>query len=234
MPNEACGLIVDVDGKQTPLICANSAAYPTTNFRIHPRIIETAERAGKVVACYHSHPYRPAKPSSDDMASSEACKLPFVILGWPTDTWAIYEPCGWRPPLVGRKFCHGILDCYALVRDYYHEVLQIELPDFHRDDLWWESGRQELFLDNFEKAGFVQVHDLQKHDGILMQLPRFKVVCHAAVYLGDSHMLHHFPGRLSGKTVYTADAGYWARSTRMIVRHRQMMRPKTVSCLPEA
>jgi len=222
MPNEACGLIVKLPEGEAAIRCQNTAAYPDKNFRIHPRDFEAAERCGEVIACYHSHPYRPARATDEDKTSSEACKLPFVILGWPTDTWGFYSPCGWRAQLLGRPFCHGVLDCYTLVRDYYHERLGIELPDFYRDDLWWEKG-EELFLDNFEKAGFVEVKDLQPHDGLLMQLPRHKVVCHAAIYIGDSHMMHHIPGRLSGVTVYTADAGYWARSTRKIVRHREMI-----------
>jgi cell wall-associated NlpC family hydrolase len=223
MPFEACGLVVNLFGSQTAIRCKNSSAFPKSNFRIHPREYEAAERCGEIVACYHSHVYRPAKASQEDMTSSESSKLPFIIVGWPTEVWNLYMPCGWRAPLIGRPFCHGVLDCYTLVRDYYHERLQIELPDFYREELWWEDG-QEMFLDNFEEAGFIEVDDLQPHDGLLMQLPRHKVVCHAAVYIGDSHMMHHVPGRLSGVTVYTADAGYWARATRKIVRHREMIR----------
>jgi cell wall-associated NlpC family hydrolase len=221
MPNEACGLVVDA-GDRVAVRCPNSSAFPASHFRIHPRDREAAERLGQVVACYHSHVYRPAKVSDEDKTSSEACRLPFVVVGWPTDVWALYTPCGWRAQLEGRPFCHGVLDCYSLVRDYYRERLGIEVPDFYRDDLWWERG-EELILDNMEAAGFAEVADLRPHDVLLMQLPSQKVVCHAAVYLGDGHMLHHVPGRLSGVTVYTANAGYWARSTRKIARHRSLI-----------
>jgi cell wall-associated NlpC family hydrolase len=229
MPNEACGLILEVDGDQVPVRCKNSSSFPQKNFRIHPRDFDAAKRQGKILACYHSHVYQTARPTLPDMTASESTQLPFIILGWPTDVWGFYAPCGWRARLEGRPFCHGVLDCYTLVRDYYHERLQIELPDFYRDDLWWQRG-EELFLDNFEKAGFVEVGDLQPHDGLLMQLPRHKVVSHAAVYVGDSHMMHHIPERLSGTTVYTANAGYWARSTRKIVRHREMIRRRSEVC----
>ncbi len=224
MPEEACGLIVNRGGEQIAVRCLNSAGFPRKSFRVHPRAFEAAEKQGKVIAVYHSHPWRPAAATDEDKTSSEACKLPFIILSWPTDIWDFYAPCGWRAQLIGRPFCHGVLDCYTLCRDYYAEVLKIELPDFYRDDLWWNKGDEELFLNNFEKAGFVEVNDLLPDDGILMQLPRHNVVCHAAIYLGDGHMLHHIPDRLSCRTVYTADAGYWARATRKIVRHREMIR----------
>ena len=50
-------------------------------------------------------------------------------------------------------FFHRVLDCYTLVRDYYHRERGIELLDFEREDDWWHKG-QDLYMQGFERAGF--------------------------------------------------------------------------------
>ncbi|EOA1244308.1 phage tail protein, partial [Escherichia coli] len=52
------------------------------------------------------------------------------------------------PHLTGRRFEHGVTDCYTLFRDAYH-LAGIEMPDFTREDDWWRNG-QNLYLDNLE------------------------------------------------------------------------------------
>ncbi|STJ81961.1 tail component [Escherichia coli] len=59
------------------------------------------------------------------------------------------------PHLTGRRFEHGVTDCYTLFRDAYH-LAGIEMPDFHREDDWWRNG-QNLYLDNLEATGLYQV-----------------------------------------------------------------------------
>ena len=59
------------------------------------------------------------------------------------------------PHLTGRRFEHGVTDCYTLFRDAYH-LAGIEMPDFHREDDWWRHG-QNLYLDNLEATGLYQV-----------------------------------------------------------------------------
>ncbi len=59
------------------------------------------------------------------------------------------------PHLTGRRFEHGVTDCYTLFRDAYH-LAGIEMPDFHRGDDWWRHG-QNLYLDNLEATGLYQV-----------------------------------------------------------------------------
>jgi proteasome lid subunit RPN8/RPN11 len=224
-PNEACGLIVrEGTHKQRVIRCENRSSFPKKSFRIAPEEFERAEDiGGEVLACYHSHVNEPPTPSMADKTVSEATRLPFVIIGWPTDSWDFYAPNGWRAQLIGRPFVHGILDCYTLCQDYFREKLGLELPEFYRDDLWWETG-QDLYMQNFENAGFRRVDDLKVHDVILMQIPPSPVVCHSAVYLGDGHILQHLTGRLSGVTTYATTVGYYARATRAIVRHKSLLK----------
>lgn len=123
-----------------------------------------------------------------------------------------------------------MLDCYSIVRDWYARARGIELPDFEREDGWWE-GDQELYLDHFAEAGFRPLTDaeqLQPGDVILMQV-QSKRTNHAGIYLGaeplperpDLHpladaMLHHLYGRPSERAVY---GGYWRDVTRLVLRH---------------
>ncbi|TXQ04734.1 hypothetical protein FV292_27090, partial [Escherichia coli] len=44
------------------------------------------------------------------------------------------------PHLTGRRFEHGVTDCYTLFRDAYH-LAGTEMPDFHREDDWWRNGQ---------------------------------------------------------------------------------------------
>ncbi|KDV41706.1 hypothetical protein BU56_37950 [Escherichia coli O145:H25 str. 07-3858] len=44
------------------------------------------------------------------------------------------------PHLTGRRFEHGVTDCYTLFRDAYH-LAGIDMPDFEREDDWWRNVR---------------------------------------------------------------------------------------------
>ena len=119
---------------------------------------------------------------------------------------------------MGREFVHGVVDCYSLCRDWYGRERGLKLQDYDRRDQWWEHG-QNLYLENFEKEGFhkIPVEQLQSGDALLMQLVS-PVPNHAAIYLGDSQILHHVQGRLSSRDVYTL-GGYYGMSTACALRH---------------
>lgn len=214
-PKEACGALVTAAGRDRYVPCRNVADCPEETFALEPADYLRASETGEILAVCHSHPDGPATPSQADRSACEASGLPWYILSWPAAELYRIEPVGYEAPLIGRPFVHGVHDCYSLVRDYYRRELAIELPDFPRAELWWEKG-YNLYAENFKKAGFCTVEDLQKHDVILMQV-QASVTNHAAVHLGDSIILHHLYGRLSGRTVY---GGYWAKHTTHILRHR--------------
>jgi cell wall-associated NlpC family hydrolase len=69
------------------------------------------------------------------------------------------------PLLLGRKFEHGIMDCYTLFRDAYH-LCGIDLPDFGRTNGWWLRGRISIW--QHAANGFYQVsmQDAQPGDVI--------------------------------------------------------------------
>lgn len=230
-PAECCGLIVDVAGRLSYWPCANAApaAAQPDRFVIAPADWAAAEDAGKVLAVVHSHPDACANPSMADRLGCERSGLTWLIVGWPSAVVVALQPEGWQAPLVGRDFVFGVLDCYTLIQDYYRRVLSLTLPDFDREDGFWETkcladgsvqkGR-ELYLEGFAEAGFVEVAGQpQLHDVILMQVAS-DVVNHGAVYIGDGLILHHLYGRLSCRDPY---GGYWLRHSVKLLRHQSLV-----------
>lgn len=222
-PKECCGLIVDTQGVQTYRECTNTIpesddekSGPKYNFAIAPEAYADAEDAGEITHIVHSHPDASNRPSKEDVARCNESGLPWLIMAWPTGDWRIVEPCD--PELIGRDFVLGVYDCYGLVMDYYRRELNIELPDFRVSYPWWEQG-ENLYLDNFAAAGFVEVSSPQKHDVLLMQV-QAKVVNHAAIMLDGNTMLHHLYGHKSGRIPY---GGYYRERTLKIVRHQSLM-----------
>lgn len=217
-PREACGLIVaDSDGTQVYWPCRN-LAEKQSQFAMDPADYALAEDSGPILAVVHSHPDAAPLPSQADLVACERTGIPWFILGWPTEIWHFMTPKGYRAPLIGREFVHGVLDCYTLIRDWYQEVRSVSLLDFERGEDWWQKGG-DLYLENFGKAGFEKIPepwDLQVGDVILMQI-RSKVVNHAAIYLGRDQILHHVFNRLSSRDVF---GGFWRKNTRMVIRYR--------------
>ena len=230
-PRECCGLVVVVKGKERYVPCANVCSDPENGFEISGQEYAEVEVLGEIVALVHSHPDCGPQPSEADKVECEAYGIPWHIVGVNTVNgdkacdWVTLEPSGYRAPLVGRHWHHGVLDCYTLCKDWYERERGIVLPNFHRDDLWWEKG-QDLYLENFEKAGFevverkhspkIDLSKLRTGDGLLMQI-RSETVNHAAIYLGDDTTIHHRMNRLSSRDMLS---GYYHEATQLIVRYK--------------
>ena len=208
-PRESCGLVCIINGKQKYFPCRN-IGVGTDNFVLDPEDYDKADTAGEIVAVIHSHPNMSAKPSQADLVACEASGLPWFIVGYPSLVWEYLEPKGYIAPLVGREWTHGILDCYSIIRDWYKQERNIELPEFDRHDEWWKAG-QNLYLDNILKVGFkpIEQKDLQEGDVILMTIGS-SVPNHGALYLGNGVILHHIQNRLSTREVF---GGYWLKNT---------------------
>lgn len=218
-PRECCGLAVVVKGRLRYWPCRN-IAVETNQFEIEPEDYAAAEDAGEVVGVCHSHVFIAPTPSEADKVMCEHSGVPWLIVNHPTGAHQTLEPTGYEAPLVGRQYSHGVLDCYQIVADYYKRTLGIELPYFHRTHEWWLNDKN-LYLEGFERAGFVMVgdgthEDIRPHDGLLMQVGS-PVPNHSAVYLGDNLILQHVGGRLSSRDVY---GGYWRKATTHVLRHR--------------
>lgn len=215
-PRECCGVIIENAGKHVYYPCRN-VAENDNQFVIDPKDYLVASNLGTIVAIVHSHPDATPKPSQADMAACEKTNLPWFIVGYPNKMWNCVEPSGYKPPLIGRSWEHGILDCYTIIKDWYEYEKGISIPDFDRRDEWWKKG-ENLYRENFAKAGFYRLEPgttKEVGDVILMQI-KSNVPNHGAIYLGNNQVLHHLFNRLSCREVY---GGYFKKHTSDVLRY---------------
>lgn len=131
---------------------------------------------------------------------------------------------------VGIDFNHGSSDCYGLVRKIYSEVFNITLKDYARPDNWWDHDDvYNLYMDNYETEGFklidtYRIQDWEVGDVILMAI-QSTVPCHAAIYIGNGKIIHHFYGRKSSIENYCR---IWKNTTTGVLRHKDLKIEKPV------
>lgn len=188
-PYEMCGVVyADKDtGEVMFKECANVHPDPKNYFRIHARTIASFSIAGHTILAYvHSHPNGTSRPSPEDTVEMNIQKRPYIIVGCESKTVEMWQPT--TAPLVGREYVHGKQDCYTIVRDYYQRECGIILPDFERNDRWWEDADgPALYSENFAAAGFCEISpsQLRKHDVMLCYWSQTQHVNHAMIYLAD-------------------------------------------------
>lgn len=232
-PNESCGIVFN--GEYIP--CQNIAGDPTVDFEISPKVYANYAKRGVIEAIIHSHPGGPLFPTEADMIGQISTNVPWGIIPLVVEdeVMRIGDPIMWgdmleKAPLIGRTFVHGIHDCYAIIRDIYalgKEGLSaqgvtdewpydpITLPEFPRNDAWWEEDK-DLYVDGFAQAGFrvIPQHEARVGDVFLMKIRSEKVI-HGGVLVTDDVIVHHLPMRASRRE----PAGMWGRNAEMWLRH---------------
>jgi proteasome lid subunit RPN8/RPN11 len=214
-PLESCGVVAG--GEFVPI--DNNATHIDA-FNMDMRAYCRVEAERPVEAIVHSHVYGQPAASDADRAMCEAVGKPWLIVAWPLGTHSVIEPCGFRAPLVGRKWAHGSHDCFGLLRDAMKDYAGIDLPNFGRDWMWWDNG-ENIIESQFAEAGFVRVDDDWRHcDAIGMQIWPSKVVNHCGLFIAPDVMLHQLLGRASVREVY---GGVYQMATVLHLRHRQLL-----------
>ncbi len=208
---DRCGFVIGTPEGERYQPCVNISAEPEAYFRIAPEDWLQAEMQGEIVALVHSHPGGLPWLSEADRRLQIKSALPW----WLVCRGEIHKfRC--VPHLTGRRFEHGVTDCYTLFRDAYH-LAGITLPDFEREDDWWRNG-QNLYLDNMAATGFYRVPLSSAQAGdILLCCFGASVANHAAIYCGNGELLHHLPEQLSKRERYSEK---WQRRTHSVWRHR--------------
>jgi len=214
-PKECCGIVIERDGELQYVRCENLAT-DNNRFVISEEVTTAAEDSGELRMIAHSHVYESPVPSDGDKRGIEITAIPWLIVNYPNGHHTVTAPSGYKAPLIGRTFCKGVLDCYALVKDYFEEELHIALPEYVRPEIWFEEGRS-ILLENFEEFGFKEIKqgELQPNDCLLIQAGS-SVPNHCAVYIGDNKILHHVFGRLSSREIY---GEFWRRATTHYLRY---------------
>jgi len=191
-PQEACALLIKKNNRWQPEKLANLAANPETSFAVDSAEIERLQD-GREAMFFHSHPFGPGYPSLADMHGFMAGNMDWLIADISVQPAQFFTLGHHRnTDLHRRPFRHGVTDCYSLIRDYYHQVFKLDLPEYARGWQWWSEG-QNLYRDQFQSAGFFQLGEgdpLQKGDIALMRL-RAHCVNHAAIWCGEGLLFHH-------------------------------------------
>ena len=227
-PKESCGIVVAVGRKEVYIRCKNTATTPSEHFHISNDDYDAAQEYGEIIAIVHSHPQKSPKPSEHDLVSCEISNVVWHILAVHTDPahpelgprvvgMHSFEPSGYEAPLVGRDFSFGINDCYGLVRDWYKRTLQIDLPNFAREDKFWERG-ENIIEENMEAAGFATAKGQIKIGDVVLMNIKSDIINHCAVYVGDGIILQHMYEHLSTRDPF---GGYWQENTRRVVRREK-------------
>ena len=125
----------------------------------------------------------------------------------------------------GIQWEHGKTDCYNLIQKVFWEMFNIALSDYDREKYWWAHPELfDLYRQHYEQEGFVRVeitedNPLQIGDAILMTIG-CEIPCHAAIYIGDNKILHHFMNKESSIEEYD---GIWKQTTSEVIRHRNFL-----------
>lgn len=112
IPDRLNILVISIAGELVFRPCSNPAEG-NAQFHLAPEDFARAEQAGEVVAVVHSHPNASPEPSEADRVMCERWGLSWLIVNVPVGHWQVLYPSGYRVPLLGRPFSHGVLDCFS-------------------------------------------------------------------------------------------------------------------------
>ena len=217
-PQEACGLVVVIKGREHYRPCKNLATDQNF-FVLDPQDYADAEDAGEIVAVFHSHPQSPAQASQADLVACEKSGLEWYICNPGTGLWCKFSPTGYQQPLIGRQWVWGVSDCWTLARDWYKEAWDLTLPDWKRPTTMLEFYEAPMFESCYEEAGFIDmgIQSPEEGDLIFMSIDGSRGLNHVGVYVGEQRLLHHLCNRLSSRDIW---GGYYQKACGLIVRHR--------------
>tara|TARA_Y100000114_G_C11707046_1_gene301507 strand:- start:85 stop:792 length:708 start_codon:yes stop_codon:yes gene_type:complete len=204
-PNEACGLLAIIEGKEIFWPCNNLAESKHEFFMIDPNDWAECEDTGEIIGVIHSHPEGQVTASEADKASCEYIGFPYYIYSIKQDYWICVKPTDWKAPsLIGRKFIWGKYDCWSLVTDWFKENKNIDIPYWQRPKTIKDFSENPEFEYALPKLNFKKqqtTNDLKVGDVLLFSGSNNKL-SHVAVYIGDMMILNHSLRSLSCRQLF--------------------------------
>ena len=203
-PDESCGLLLNIRGKERYHPCRNLSAQSDEYFILDPEDYIKGSNLGEITAIIHSHPDTPPVASQADKMSCEQTKLPWYIVNPKTEQWGYYEPCGYKAPLLGRPWVWAVTDCWSLIVDWYKEEKGIELLDYERPTRIEEFTDDPVFERYLPSRGFklLEPDESLKNGDVLAMSILGKGLNHVAIFI-DGDVLHHSADRLSCREPYS-------------------------------
>jgi|TARA_R100001460_G_scaffold36832_4_gene70706 proteasome lid subunit RPN8/RPN11 len=199
LPQESCGLLAIVKGKETYFPCKNLANNLCSYFIIDPDDWAYAEDSGELIAIIHSHPTGPIFPSETDKNACEYLGLKWYIYSPKINDWHSFEPSGYKPSsIIGKTWIWGAADCWTIVVDYFKEK-GLKVGDMIRPKNPVEMLTNGKFEKEIPLCNFKEVNDDIKEDDLLLMSMAKNTGCHVGIYLGEQMVLHHQVGRLSSR-----------------------------------
>ena len=104
LPDESCGLVIDVDNKQQYYPCKNISIEGANSFTIDPEDWAKAEETGTVLHICHSHPNGDLTASEEDIKNCNFLGLSWFIFNPLDDECIELKPEVHKPMLTKDKF----------------------------------------------------------------------------------------------------------------------------------
>ena len=95
-PEEACGLVALIKGKEKFWPCKNLADSKQKFFMVDPDDWAECEDTGEILGVIHSHPEGKAIASDADKKACEYIGFPYYIYSIKTDSWVSVFPSDWK------------------------------------------------------------------------------------------------------------------------------------------
>jgi len=104
LPEESCGLVLDIEGKEEYYPCKNIAVEGANSFTIDPEDWAKAEEMGTVLHICHSHPNSDLTASEEDIKNCNFLGLSWFIFDPKNDECIELKPEIHKPMLTKNKF----------------------------------------------------------------------------------------------------------------------------------
>ena len=213
-PEEGCGIILNRKGTLEWHPCDNIAEDKFNNFKIAAKDFVSLGLQGDIEAIVHSHPDSTCEASPADKKASDHLRIPYHIYSLPEIEKSVYLPVNHKRPLAGRVYDFKTANCYTLIRDYYLQEYNIELPMVEFEEDFYEKG--VAYFENLAETCWkgVEVETPEKGDIVIFKIHN-TIENHCGVYIGNGQYIHHMKDRLScTESIYTG----WGRFITRYIR----------------
>lgn len=194
-PNESCGYVVE--NKYIP--CINNADEKEDTFVLEEMDFYKHLASKKVQWIIHSHNNN-EHASKVDMKKQRDLEVPFIIINLKYGEFSdlFFFGSNIKVPLVGRPFHFGAFDCFTIVKDFYKQNYNYKTPDPPRD-FNFDRKREMVFEQYLEeyKDRFDIIKPEEVEEGDILFYRWANQICHAAIYINEQKILHHWVNQLS-------------------------------------